>query len=109
MSTAIGMLPLVAVLAFAWCWLSERTQRCREAADYEARLSAAFSGLREYQQANDTLRFEVRRREQSIATLLQRLNEATIAKVAGGQRRACPPFVLGLPHLKVAPSQFSRN
>ena len=106
--TLLVTMSAVAVAVFL-LYRRERERRLRAKADYEARLSALFSGLREYQQANDTLRFEVRRREQSIATLLQRLNEASIARVAAGQRKACPPFVLGLPHLKVAPSQFSRN
>lgn len=106
-----ALLVTMSAVAVAACLLyrRERTRRLLAEANCDARLSVAFSGLREYQRANDTLRFEVRRREQSIATLLQRLNEASVARVAAGQCKACPPFVLGLPHLKVAPSQFNRN
>ena len=99
---------LVAVGA-CWLYLRENGRRQREADDYEARLAAAFSGLREYQRANDTLSAAVREREQTIGNLMRRLNEANVARVAGDQRTVRSPLILGLPQLKVAPSRFNRN
>lgn len=106
-----ALLVTMSSVAVAACLLyrRERARRLFSEANCDARLSVAFSGLREYQQANDTLRFELSRRERAIGNLTRRLNEATIAHIEAGQRAACLPLALGLPHLKVAPSQFNRN
>ena len=109
MSTAIGMLPLVAVLAVAWCWLSERTQRYRDAADYEERLAAAFRALREYQAANDKLVEEIRKRDAAIGRHLARENAVAVARVAAQQERIVTCFLLGLPVHHVHLSRFNRN
>ena len=109
MSETINLIGLLAVLALAWCWLSEHNSRQHEVADYEARLAAAFSSLRHYQVANDTLAAEVRKRDAAIARHLARENAAAIARVATGQRRMTTLFVAGLPMRRVNPSQFNRN
>lgn len=105
------LLGLVCLVAIGACllYLREQDRRRRDADDYEARLTAAFSGLREYQRANDTLAAAVREREQAIGNLMRRLNEASVARIEAGQRTVRSPLVLGLPQLKVAPSRFSRN
>lgn len=109
MSTAINLVLLLAVLFVAWCWLVERNRRQRDAEDHEARLAAAFSSLRHYQMANDTLAAEVRKREVAIARHLARENAAAVAKAAASQQRIVTKFAMGLPVHHVDPSQFSRN
>ena len=109
MNAAINLLGLLAVLILAWCWLSEHNSRQRAAEDYEARLAAAFSSLRHYQMANDTLVAEVRKREAAIARHLARENAAAVTRVAASQRRMTAGFAMGLPIHRVDPSQFNRN
>lgn len=109
MNAAINLLGLLTILVLAWCWLSEHNSRQRAAEDYEARLAAAFSSLRHYQAANDTLVGEVRKREAAIARHLARENAAAVNKAAAVQRRMATDFAMGLPVHRVDPSQFNRN
>ena len=105
------LLSLAAITTVIACWLYRREcdRRRADATDQQARLQAALAGLRECLHANDALRTAVREREQTIGILLRRQNEINVAQLATGQRKTRLPFTLGLPQLKVAPSQFNRN
>jgi len=105
------LLSLAAITTVIACrlYLRECTRPRADAADQQARLRAALAGLRECLQANEVLRAAVREREQSIGGLLRRQNEIRVAQLATGQRKARSSLTLGLPQLKVAPSQFNRN
>ena len=104
----MSVLLLTTVIA---CWLYRREceRRQADAADQQARLQTALAGLRECLHANDVLRAAMRELEQAIGELLRRQNETNVAQLATGQRKARSPLTLGLPQLKVAPSQFNRN
>lgn len=104
----LGLATATAVVA-CWLYLRECNRRRADAADQQARLQAALAGLRECLHANDVLRAAVCERKQTIGELLRRLNEINVAQLATGQRKARSPLTLGLPQLKVAPSQFNRN
>lgn len=109
MTTLLLSVATLTTVIACWLYLRECDRRRADAADQQARLQAALAGLRECLQANEVLRTAVCEREQTIGLLLRRLNEANIARLTSGQRKALPPFALGLPQLKVAPSQFNRN
>ena len=109
MTTLLLSLAAITTVIACWLYLRECDRRRADAADQQARLRAPLTGLQEAQNANNMLRAAVREREQTIGELLRHLNEANVALVATGQRKARMPFTLGLPQLKVAPSQFNRN
>ena len=109
MTTLLLSLAAITTVIACWLYLRECDRRRADAADQQARLQAALAGLRECLHANEVLRAAVREREQTIGILLRRLNEANVALVATGQRKTRLPFTLGMPQLKVAPSQFNRN
>ncbi len=109
MTTLLLSLATITTVIACWLYLRECDRRRADAADQQARLQAALAGLRECLHANDVLRAAVCERELSIGELLRRLNEANVAQLATGQRKTRLPFSLGLPQLKVAPSQFNRN
>ena len=109
MTTLLLSLAAITTVIACWLYLRECDRRRADAADQQARLQAALAGLRECLQANDVLRATVREREQTIGILLRRQNEINVAQLATGQRKARSPLTLGLPQLKVAPSQFNRN
>ena len=109
MTTLLLSLAAITTVIACGLYLRECDRRQADAADQQARLQAALAGLRECLHANDVLCAAVSEREQTIGILLRRLNEANVALVATGQRKARSPLTLGLPQLKVAPSQFNRN
>ena len=109
MTTLLLSLAAITTVIACWLYLRECGRRRADAADQQARLQAALAGLRECLHANEVLRAAVREREQAIGDLLRRQNEINVAQLATGQRKARLPFTLGLPQLKVAPSQFNRN
>ena len=86
-------------------WRQERQQRLRQVAEYRQRLGAALDALQAAQAANDQLAVEVREREQSIYTLLLRLNEANV-KAA---RQGWGALQLRRERYRVQPEWFSRN
>ena len=88
-------------------WLRPRLASAHE---LDLGLGCSCYGLfKSTKEANDVLRAAVREREQAIGELLRRQNEIHVAQLATGQRKARSPLTLGLPQLKVAPSQFNRN
>jgi hypothetical protein len=109
MTTLLLSLATITTVIACWLYLRECDRRQADVVDAKARLQAALAGLRECLHANDVLRAAVREREQTIGILLRRQNEINVAQLATGQRKARSPLTLGLPQLKVAPSQFNRN
>ena len=109
MTTLLLSLAAITTVIACWLYLRECDRRQADATEQQVRLRVALTDLRKCQHANDILRAEVDDREQAIGVLLHRLKEAQVARIATGQRIARVPLSLGLPHLKVAPSQFNRN